>query len=147
MGIPYAAAMDDTPTVVAPRILPPLTDTNRAFWTGGARGELVIMRGRDSQRLVHPPQDATPADGPLEPVVVSGEGTVYTFTINHQPFHPDVPPPYVIAIVELAEQADLRVPTNIVNCPIDEVRVGMPVRVLFEEHGEVFVPLFEPDLA
>ena len=76
--------------------------------------------------------------------MVSGEGTVYTFTVNHQPFHPDVPPPYVIAIVELAEQADLRVPTNIVNCPIDGVRVGMPVRVVFEEHGEVFVPLFEP---
>ena len=147
MGIPYAASMDDTPTVVAPRILPPLTDANRAFWTGGSRGELVIMRGHDSQRLVHPPEDAMPADGPLEPVVVSGKGTVYTFTVNHQPYHPDVPPPYVIAIVELAEQADLRVPTNIVNCPIDEVSVGMPVRVVFEEHGEVFVPLFEPDPA
>ena len=147
MGIPYAASMDDTPTVVAPRIRPPLTAANRAFWTGGSRGELVIMRGHDSQRLVHPPEDAMPADGPLEPVVVSGKGTVYTFTVNHQPYHPDVPPPYVIAIVELAEQADLRVPTNIVNCPIDEVSVGMPVRVVFEEHGEVFVPLFEPDPA
>jgi uncharacterized OB-fold protein len=76
---------------------------------------------------------------------VSGRGTVFTFTVNHQPFRPEVPPPYVIAIVELAEQAGLRVPTNLVGCELDRVRCGMPVRVRFERHGEVFVPLFEPD--
>jgi uncharacterized OB-fold protein len=53
--------------------------------------------------------------------------------------------PYVIAIVELVEQDGLRFTTNIVHCPPDRVEIGMPVRVLFEEQGEVFVPLFEPD--
>ena len=39
---------------------------------------------------------------------MSGAGTVFTFTVNGHPFNPAVPPPYVIAIVELVEQADLR---------------------------------------
>lgn len=76
---------------------------------------------------------------------MSGRGTVFTFTVNHQAFRPEVPPPYVIAIVELAEQADLRIPTNLVACDPDRLTCGMPVRVCFERHGEIFVPLFEPD--
>ena len=76
---------------------------------------------------------------------MSGRGAVFTFTVNDQPFNPKVPPPYVIAIVELVEQPDLRIPTNIVGCEPDRVRCGMPVRVLFEQRGEFFVPLFEPN--
>ena len=65
--------------------------------------------------------------------------------MNHQQFHPQVPPPYVIAIVELDEQADLRIPTNLVGCDPDRVACGMRVRVRFERHGEIWFPLFEPD--
>jgi uncharacterized OB-fold protein len=75
---------------------------------------------------------------------VSGDGTVFAFTENFQQFHPDVPPPYLIAIVELVEQADLRLPTNLVRCASEEVRFGMPVQVVFEPNGELFVPVFEP---
>jgi uncharacterized OB-fold protein len=71
-------------------------------------------------------------------------GTVFTFTINYYQFHPDVPPPNIIALVELIEQADLRVPTNIIGCEPEELRIGLPVRVRFERQGEYFVPLFEP---
>jgi hypothetical protein len=53
-------------------------------------------------------------------------------------------PPYVVAIVEIEEQADLRLMTNVVNCDVEKVRVGMPVRVLFEQHEDVWIPLFEP---
>ena len=69
---------------------------------------------------------------------------MFTFTINRHQYHPDVPPPYAIAIVELAEQAGLRFTTNLVNCDFDAITIGMPVRVGFEPHGEVFVPVFEP---
>lgn len=129
----------------ASRILPPLTAENRAFWTGGAGGELRIQHCEACRRFVHPPSSACPTcSGELAAKSVSGRGTVFTYTVNHQPFRPEVPTPYVIAIVELAEQADLRIPTNLVNCDPDRVTCGMPVRVLFEPHGEIFVPLFEP---
>ena len=82
--------------------------------------------------------------GELRAEPVSGRGTVFTFTVNAHQFHPDVPPPNLIAIVELAEQEDLRIPTDIVGCEPAGLRCGLPVRVLFERHGEIFYPLFEP---
>jgi uncharacterized OB-fold protein len=75
---------------------------------------------------------------------VSGRATVMTFTLNHQPWVPAPDHPYAIAIVELEEQEGLRLTTNVVNCPAEEVRIGMPVRVVFEQHDDVWVPLFEP---
>ena len=82
-----------------------------------------------------------------EPEPVSGRGTVFTFTINHQQYHPDVAPPYVIAVVELDEQPDLRLPTNIVDGDPDDVRIGAAVQVRFEQHDDVFVPVFAPATA
>jgi hypothetical protein len=52
----------------------------------------------------------------------------------------------VIAIVELDEQSGLRLTTNIVNCDIGGVVIGMRVRVLFERCADVWLPLFQPDL-
>jgi uncharacterized OB-fold protein len=129
------------------RMLPPLTAENRAFWTGGADGKLLILRCAGCGRWVHPPAAECPTGdgGALAPEAVSGKGTVFTFTVNRHPYNPAVPLPYVIAIVELPEQQDLRFMTNIVNCDPESVTIGMPVRVVFEDHGEIFVPVFEPD--
>jgi uncharacterized OB-fold protein len=70
---------------------------------------------------------------------------VHTFTVNHHTWIPGFPPPYVVAIVEIEEQASLRFMTNIVNCEVHDVRIGMPVRVTFEERDDgIFLPLFEP---
>jgi uncharacterized OB-fold protein len=59
-----------------------------------------------------------------------------------------VPPPYVIAIVQLEEQEDLRIAANIVDCEPDSVRIGMPVEVGFERQDvddeSVYVPVFAP---
>lgn len=127
------------------RILTPLTAENRSFWTGGERNELLILRCASCRRWTHPPAArCEECDGVLVAEAVSGRGTVFTFTINHQPYNPAVPVPYAIAIVELAEQAGLRFTTNIVNCALDAIEIGMPVRVVFEHQGEVFVPVFEP---
>jgi uncharacterized protein len=130
-----------------PRILPELDETNHAFWTGGADGQLLVMRDQQTGRWVHPADPSDVASGRVRPEPVSGQGTVFTYTVNAQQYHPDVPPPYVIAIVVLDEQDDLRLPTNIVGCEPDEVRVGMPVEVVFEQHGHVHVPLFRPRVA
>ncbi|MGH8986197.1 MAG: Zn-ribbon domain-containing OB-fold protein [Acidimicrobiia bacterium] len=128
-----------------PRILPPLTETNTSFWTGGAHGELLILYCDACDCWVHPPVSTCPAcAGPLTPRPARGTGTLFTFTINHHQYHPDVPPPYVVAIVELDEQSGLRLPTNIVHASGADLRCGMPVQVLFEQHGNVFVPVFEP---
>jgi uncharacterized protein len=75
---------------------------------------------------------------------VSGRGSVFTFTVNRHPFNPAVPVPYLIAIVELAEQVGLRFTTQLVECDVDAAQIGMPVEVTFEQTGEAWVPLFRP---
>ncbi len=131
--------------MTAPRILPPLDETNRPFWTGGQRRELLIQRCVACRRWVHPPVErCAGCGGELVAEPVSGNGAVFTFTENFHQYNPEVPPPYVIAIVVLDEQDDLRLPTNIVNCSPEAVRIGMRVRARFEQHGEVFVPVFAP---
>jgi uncharacterized OB-fold protein len=129
----------------APRMLPALTDVNRAYWTGGSAGQLLVSRCLDCRRWTMPPADTCPAcGGTTEPEAVSGRAEVFTFTVNARQFHPDVPPPNIIAIVQLAEQDDLRIATNLVGCTEAELRCGLPVRVRFEPHGEVYYPVFEP---
>jgi uncharacterized OB-fold protein len=129
-----------------PRLIPRLDEVNRDFWTGGSSGELRIQRCTACSQWVFPPSAACPAcGGPAEYQAVSGKGRVFSYTVNHQPYNPAVPVPYVIAIVELPDQDGVRFTTNIVNCPPEEVRIGMPVHVLFEEQDGVYVPVFEPD--
>ena len=140
---------DDAPPAVPTRMLPQLDDHNRAFWTGGADGQLKIAFCEQCDLWVGPPAaDCPDCDGVLAVRPVCGRGTVFTYTVNHQPFNPAVPLPYVIAIVELEEQADLRLATNIVDCEPDSVRTGLPVEVRFERHeadGEGrYVPVFAP---
>jgi hypothetical protein len=127
------------------RTPPPITDVNRPFWTGGADGVLLILQCTSCGRWVHPPRDTcAECGGQLVPRPVSGRGIVFTFTINRHPFNPAVPVPYVIAIVELAEQAGLRFTTELVECEIDAVHIGMEVEVTFEQAGDAWVPLFRP---
>lgn len=129
------------------RMIPPLDDAERPFWTGGRDGQLLIQRCGTCGTWVHPPVRGAHegCGGEVTATPVSGKGTVYSFTVNHHPFRPDLPLPYVIALVELAEQADLRLFTNLVNVDPGAVSVGMPVRVLFEDQGEAATPVFEPD--
>jgi uncharacterized OB-fold protein len=130
------------------RVAPVLTDLNRDYWTGGLSGELRIRRCQSCGWWQHPPttvcRRCLSRDLAAQPV--SGKGTVGAFTINHQRWSPTATPdPYVIAIVELPEQHALRQTTNIVNCPVGDVHIGMPVRVVFEPFEDVALPLFEPD--
>jgi uncharacterized protein len=51
--------------------------------------------------------------------------------------------PYLIAIVVLEEQEDLLLATNLIGMEEADVHDGLPVQVVFEDHGEVFYPVFE----
>jgi uncharacterized OB-fold protein len=128
------------------RVLPRITPQNEHFWTGGAAGELRILRCRACRAWIHPPQPVCPAclGRELAPEAMSGRATVATFTVNHQAWLPGQSEPYVIAIVELEEEPSVRLTTNVVNCPPEAVRIGLPVRVVFERRDEVWIPLFEP---
>lgn len=127
------------------RVQPVLDDENRFFWTSGEDGKLRFLRCRSCSTWLHPPLPRCPACGgrDLAPDAVSGRGEVLSFTVNHQPWD-GTPDPYVIVLVALPEQEGLRLTSNLVGGAPDDVRIGMPVRVTFEQHDRVWFPLFEP---
>jgi uncharacterized OB-fold protein len=128
------------------RVLPRLDDDNEFFWTSGADGTLRFLRCTTCGYYVHPPSPICPncLTRTLAPEAVSGRGTVASFTVNHQPWMPTFEGPYVIALVEIDEQPSVRLMTNIVDCPVDAVRIGMRVEVTFEHNDDVWLPLFRP---
>jgi uncharacterized protein len=126
------------------RPAPAVTDRTAAFWSGGAVGELRIVRCQACGWWLHPPMPLCPQchGRALVPEVVSGRGTVWSFTVNRYQWNPALEPPYVLAEVELEEQPGLRLLTAIVDC--DDVVIGMPVQVRFEPAGDAWAPVFAP---
>jgi uncharacterized OB-fold protein len=126
--------------------LPAVTRLDEHFWRGGASGRLMILRCDVCATWLHPPTPRCRRCGStaVRPQPVSGSGRVLTYTVNHQRWFPALPPPYVIAIVELVEQPHLQLLTRLVDCDPDEVRIGMEVSVRFEPHGDVHLPVFAP---
>jgi len=130
------------------RRVPSLHDLNRGFWTGGGEGKLRLLRCRACGFWVHPPRPICPKcrQGNLRWEPTTGRATLFTYTLNRKPWNPDVPVPYVIGIVELPEQEGLRLTTNIVNCAVEDLYITMPLRVTFQQQGEFYIPVFEPDI-
>jgi hypothetical protein len=128
------------------RVMPAVTEENEHFWLGGAEGELRFQRCQDCGWWLHPPGPICPSclSGNLAIEATSGRATIFTFTVNWQPWLPNFDPPYVVAIVELPEQAGLRLTTNIVGLAHDEVAIGQAVQVVFEEYDGVWLPFFGP---
>ncbi|OZG30479.1 hypothetical protein DFR67_107289 [Williamsia limnetica] len=128
------------------RMLPEVTLESQAFWTGGFEGELRIYRCQDCRGWIHPPVGACwrCRSRNVGPEAASGRARIASFTINHHPWLPAFPPPYVIAVVELDDQPDVRLTTCIVEIDVDAVEIGMAVEVVFEEHDDVALPFFRP---
>src|SRR5262245_29353219 len=97
---------------------PAVDDASRAFWTGGRESQLMITRCAACSRLFHPPAPICPhcAGRKVEPTAVSGRARVDGFTVVHRPWIPGYDTPYVVARVRLAEQPDVVLVTNIVDC-------------------------------
>jgi len=129
------------------RPLPQPTLASSGFWSSGKDGVLRLSHCASCDRWFHPPGPMCPYCRGREVALapVSGHGTVVALSVNHQQWLPTFPPPYVVAIVAIDEDDGARLMTNIVNCPPDEVAIGQRVRVLFEQHDDVWLPLFEPD--
>lgn len=106
--------------------------------------ELLIEHCAACARWVHPATgECRDCGATLVARPVSGHGTVFTYTVNYHPYNPDLPTPYVIALVELSEQSGLRVAANIVGCEPESVTCGMAVDIQ-PEKGAGGAPLFAP---
>jgi uncharacterized protein len=127
-------------------VLPVVDEMNATFWYSGRDGVLKLSRCQACGLWIHPASAICRRclSRDIRPEAVSGRGTVATYTINRQPWVPDLTEPYIVALIELAEQDVLRLMSNVVNCPVESVYIGMPVEVVFLQQEDVWLPLFEP---
>lgn len=127
----------------------PLPDEYSApFFEAAARGELALQRCDACGTFMWPvrPRCIKCFSDGLGWATASGEATLYSFTLIHRTLDPafagDVP--YNLAIVDLAE--GVRTFSNVVGVANDELRIGMPLRVIFETPtGGVAIPKFTTD--
>src|SRR5258708_7852410 len=125
--------------------MPRLDPDNEFFWTSGKDGRLRFLRCQDCGFYIHPPVPICPQclSRDVAPEAVSGDATLWSFTVNHQQWAPGTDGPYVIGLVELPEQPGMRLTTNILADP-DQVAIGMHGHVTVEDHDPVFIPLLAP---
>ena len=126
--------------------LPSITASNRPFWEAARRHELVVYRCAGCGACNTSGAGCVACDGPeMAWSRAGGRGQVFTFCVYRQAFHPawqgDIP--YNVAYVELDEGPLLI--TNIVGCRNEDIYIGMPVEVVFEDiNDEISLPKFRP---
>ncbi|MEB3019546.1 thiolase C-terminal domain-containing protein [[Mycobacterium] crassicus] len=128
------------------RPLPTITPENEFFWTAGADGVLRLQECGDCSALIHPPQPVCRYCRGTNMGVrdVSGRATLAGFTVNHRFSLPGMPAPYVVAQVAIDEDPRVRLTTNIIDCDPERLELGQQVDVTFEQHDDVWLPLFRP---
>ncbi|MEM3400119.1 MAG: Zn-ribbon domain-containing OB-fold protein [Candidatus Micrarchaeia archaeon] len=73
--------------------------------------------------------------GVMKKHVYKGKGEVYSYTqITSPPPGFELETPYILAIVKLSE--GVKITTQIVDCEVDEIYIGMPVEVVFRKIQE-----------
>lgn len=124
----------------------PDADT-RGFWEAMAMGRLALCRCQVCGLWHQPPLErCRRCAGETAFEEVSGQGRLHSFIVVR---HPAVPGfldelPYVVGLVELAEQRGLRLPGGVVGAAPDELEIGQGVVVEIVDlpGGDCKVPVF-----
>ncbi|MSQ22265.1 MAG: Zn-ribbon domain-containing OB-fold protein [Dehalococcoidia bacterium] len=115
--------------------LPEPSSLTQPFWDGVKQHKLLVQKCSSCSKLRHTPKPLCPhcLSQEFTWAPLSGQGQLYSYTVMHRSPAPsfDGDLPYVVALVELKE--GIRMISNLVHCPLDKVRVGMPVKVVYED--------------
>ena len=126
-------------------IPPAITEETAPFWAAAAEGRLLVEHCQDCGADQLPPRGICRSCRSRDVgwVEVSGTGTVYSFTVNHQRWLPDLAVPYAVVLVQFAEHPGVRIAGRVRGCDPGDVRIGMIVEVGFEPGpGDVAIPSF-----
>ena len=127
--------------------LPEMQPWSKPFWEGTKQHKLLIQECKDCNAKIFYPRKICPEcwSENLSWTEASGKGKVFSYSVTmagvEEKFAEDLP--FVLALVDLEE--GVRMMTNIVDCPHDEVSIGMDVEVVFENVTEdVSLPKWRP---
>ncbi len=124
------------------------------FWDACRERRLVIQRCAACGLFRHPPIAGCPSCGSRSTdwVAVAGTGMVYSYTIVRHAVTPELAPhvPYNAALIALDGAPGVKLISNVVDASPEEMRIGLPVEVAWEEaRPGVVLPRFRkrPDAA
>jgi len=130
-----------------PPPVPEISAAMRPFFDAAREHRLVVQQCRPCGALRFPARETCTQCLARDArwVPVTGRGTVFSYTVVHQVYHPGFADavPYPVVIVELEE--GVRMVSNLVDSATTDIAVGMPVEVVFDEiTPEVTLPRFRP---
>ena len=119
-----------------PLPMPPILWDNKGFWDGAKKHELVFQRCKQCGTWLHPPRPACPKcrSFEIEWAPSKGKGTVYSWVTYLKSPHSSFKSPYSVVLVELKE--GVRLVSNLVDVKPEEIFIGMPVEVVFDDISE-----------
>ena len=138
-----------TEQIAVTPLMPEPDKITQFFWDGVNDHKLLILRCQSCGHFIHWPREMCRfcLSTDLVPTEVSGRGTLETWTMVYQPYHPFFfdKVPYSLCVVELAEEENLKVVSNMVDCAEEDFRIDLPVEVVFREVGPgLTLPQFRP---
>jgi uncharacterized OB-fold protein len=144
--------MPHTLTELIAGAVPIVVEETRGYWEGTLAEELRIQtcNACGNRQVPWGPCCTRCLSQDLSFEKASGRGSVFSFTVVRQAIHPDFSGqvPYVIADIELEEGPIMT--SNVTDCPLEEVRIGMPVELWFDKeledafHTKLRLPKFRP---
>lgn len=139
---------DDIAKVTADEIFELVTDRwTEPFWDAARRHVLTAPKCASCGTFRMPPTPFCPhcLSQEVEWPELSGQGTVYSFTVVNRAIIPamEATLPYVPAIVELPDAPGVRLVSNIVDVPVSSIAIGQAVRLRWHDRADgVSVPCF-----
>jgi uncharacterized OB-fold protein len=129
--------------------LPRGEDFNGEFYRFCKQHELRFQRCRDCGAWRHMPRESCQACGSFNWTWerAGGKGQVFSWTVIHRALHPGFADelPYAAVVVELEE--GVRLVSHVPDLPVEQLRVGLPVEVIFDDvTPEVTLPKFRPSV-
>ena len=120
---------------------PAMNVGDEPYFEAAAQGRLVVKKCAACGAIHHYPRTLCPFcfSDKVSWLQAKGSGTIYSYSVMRR----GAPIPYCIAYVTLDEGVTMM--TNIVDCDLDQVRIGQAVKVVFKKSaGGVSVPMFSP---
>ena len=119
---------------------------SKEFWAHAKKHELVVQKCSDCGTFRHGPVPVcyNCLSWKYEWKKVSGKGVVFSYIINHYPAMAQLKErvPYNVVLVTLPDAGNIRMCGNIIDgTPFEDIHVGMPVEVTWEDiDDEVTLP-------
>jgi len=127
-----------------------ITHDTKYLFRGWLEETLLINRCDDCSNFHHPPKPICPEcwSSQVSPTQVSGRGVIHLAMFLRQgapaPGVDYTEGPHPVVSVNLEEQEGLRFSSTVVDCPLEDIRIGLPVELCWiERYGSPF-PVFRP---